>query len=391
MKLPIRKQYLKELFTRKRRKKPLVLQLPITSRCNSRCVTCGVYHNQEKVDIDPEKLKEVLSDPFFAGVQTVGVNGGEFTLVKSFLDIIEAILTLPKISNIHIITNGLLPEKLFDLLLPTKELCERKNVRLHLCLSCDGVGKIHETTRGVPNCFIRTKQILDKMVCDKDQFCHEMSIGCTISRYNVEHIWQTYHFLSQYPFPVEYHLAVPNKRIGTFESSDYYVLNDEKSRLLAAEFFYILYVHATDEPSRFQNFTNYYFLKTKGKMRLSECEYRYRDVTIDEKMNLYLCATASECVGDLNVSNATNLCTEGALDDEAKKLYKNCCSNCIHYSYHKHTLKGRWIFVRDYVTRLYAYQLFELYTKKRTLGTIKEIAKVYYHIIRKSASYFRQL
>ena len=229
------------------------------------------------------------------------------------------------------------------------------------------------------------------MVCDKDQFCHEMSIGCTISRYNVEHIWQTYHFLSKYPFPVEYHLAVPNKRIGTFESFDYYVLNDEKSRLLAAEFFYILYVHATDEQSRFQNFTNYYFLKTNGKIRLSECEYRYRDVTIDERMNLYLCATASECVGDLNVSNATNLCTEKALDDEAKKLYKNCCSNCIHYSYHKHTLNGRWIFVRDYVTRLYTYQLFELYTKKRTLGTIKKIAKVYYHIIRKSASYFRQL
>lgn len=390
MKLPIRKQYLKELINHGARKKPCVLQLPITSRCNSHCVTCGVYNNHEKYDIDPSLLRIALSDPFFSDVTTVGLNGGEFTLVKSFFQIIDAVLSLPKISTIYLITNGLLPERLFELLQKTKQICVSHNVRLHLCLSVDGFGAVHELVRGIKGCFSKTTQVLDEMKKNLDLYCHSFSVGCTISIYNIEYIWQTYQYLSDFSFPVEYHLAVPNKRIGVFEDSKFYVLNDEKSRLLAAEFFYILYLRAADDESKFQYFTNYVFLKTGGRKRLCECSFLNRDVTIDERLNFYLCATASNSVGNLTQRSASQLLHQGLLDKEAKRLSSNC-NSCIHYSYNKHTFWGRISFVLDYVPRQFTYQRFELYSKKKNLKTLKQIVKLYFNMLRMSVFYLRKL
>ena len=42
------------------RKKPFVIQMPITSRCNSRCVTCNVWRHRERIDIDDNALKKAL-------------------------------------------------------------------------------------------------------------------------------------------------------------------------------------------------------------------------------------------------------------------------------------------------------------------------------------------
>ena len=390
MKLPLRRQYIKKHLRKKTRKKPQVLQLPITSRCNSRCVTCGVYFQHEKIDIDAEQLKQALSDPFFSEVKTVGINGGEFTLVKSFFDIIDAVLTLPNISSLYLISNGLLPERLLEILKKTKQICDCHRVNLHFCLSVDGVGKIHETVRGVPNCFVKTVQVLDAMKTNRELYCHQMSIGCTISNRNVEYIWQTYQFLSELPFQVEYHLAVPNKRIGTFDNPDYYVLNDEKSRLLAAEFFYVLYLRTNEEQKKFQYFSNYYYLKNKGKRRPCECCYLYQDVTIDEKLNLYLCATASNSVGNLSQDTASQLYEAGVLDREAKRL-TSLCDTCIHYSYHEHTLRGRIAFIVDYVPRQYNYQLFDLYSQRRDFKVTKNIILTYYHMLRKACYWLRFL
>ncbi len=391
MRLPLRKSYIKSQLHKHRRSKPLTLQLPITSRCNSSCVTCNVFKQHQKIDINAQTLKTVLQNDFFSEVRTVGVNGGEFTLVPSFFDILDSLFVLPNISSVYLISNGLLPDKLLSYLQRAKILCESHDVNLHFCLSCDGVEEVHNHVRGIPNCFERTKMILDTMMKDGQTYCHSMSVGCTISRQNVEYIWQTYEFLSQYPFPTEYHLAVPNKRIGTFWDSDYYVLNDEKSRLLAAEFFYIRYLQAQSDSERFQYFSNYYFLKHKGKNRPCECEYRYRDVTVDENLNLFLCATASDVIQGLSHNSIISSTTYQAMNNEAKKLSRTCCESCGHYSYHNHTLKGRLAFVFDYVPKLYTYQLYQTLSLPFSWKRTKRLVKMKYRMFKAVGSYLRQL
>lgn len=342
-------------------RKPAVLQMPITSRCNSRCKTCNVWKHKENVDIDFAALSKVLKDDYFSNVTTVGLNGGEFTLVPNFLNILDAVLTLPRIKYIYLITNGLSPARLFEYLKQAKARCDERGVLLNICLSVDGVGKVHEAVRGIPNCFAKTEEILQELCCNSIAYCHSFTVGCTLSRHNIPFVKETESFFGRFAgLHVEYHLAVPNRRIHTQDDyHDYYAVNDDRSRLLAAEFFYTKYLKAKNERYRRQCFVNYYFLKNKGRGRLCTCEYRYRDVTIDENLNMALCATASNVIGNLKEQSASAIIRSRRAKIERRRIIKEQCGGCVHYSYHDLTLKGRWLYIMDglrnaFVLRYYA-------------------------------------
>jgi len=342
------------------REKPLVLQMPITSRCNSRCKTCNVWKFHENIDIDATALKMALKDSFFSEVSSVGINGGEFTLVPTFLDILDSVLTLPKIKNIHLISNGLFPKRLFEYLAESKIRCAKKNVLLHICISVDGYGERHEIVRGIQNCFSKTKIIIDTLYNHSEKYCNSFSVGCTISLHNINYIKETQDFFNSYKnLQVEYHCAIPNKRIKTFNKADYYVLNDEKKRLLTAEFFYERYRNSTNLNQRYQNFSNFYFLIHNGRQRINTCAYYHRDVTIDENLNLILCATASDIIGNLRNESASKLIKSHKCRSIQKKI-KHYCNNCGHYSYHPLTIRGRLAYINYEMQNKFALSFYEL-------------------------------
>lgn len=373
----------------KRTLRPTTLQMPITSRCNSRCKTCNIWKVKQNEDIDAYSLKEALQDSFFSEVKDVGLNGGEFTLVPNFIDILKAVVILPKIMSIYLISNGLFPKKLFDYLKEAKKICDQHNVSLHICISVDGYGKVHELVRGIPNCFDKTVEILNELYQNKEIYCHSFSIGCTISRFNIGHIKETEQFLQSFKgVNVEYHLAVPNKRIKTFEDfQDYYVLSESRARLLAATFFYEKYLSEKNEAKRRQYFANYWFLnkKDKGK-RITTCEYLYRDVTIDEQLNLSLCATASNVIGNLKGYKASAMIYSKRAANERKRLKKECCPTCIHYSYYPLTIKGRFSYIHEELRNMFVLNYYEARSAQsflqRTKKTLNLLVRLTYHYIK---------
>ena len=124
---------------------------------------------------------------------------------------------------------------------------------MNFTLSVDGYGHTHELIRGVPNCFTRTKQILDEFKRNKSVYASNISIGSTISKNNIANIIETECFLNEYPFPVQYHLAVPNNRIHTLHDYDYYVIKDKHAMMLAAEYFYSKFLN-TKGDGRYSSF-----------------------------------------------------------------------------------------------------------------------------------------
>ncbi len=327
------------------RRKPRVIQMPITGRCNSRCVTCNVWKVKNNRDINSDELYRILAKPFFSKVTAIGINGGELTLVKDIDKIADAVLSVKTLKYIHVISNGLLPDKLYEVLSLLKSKANMKGVKVGLTLSIDGIGKIHDETRGIPLAFQRSEKILKHFTENLDKYCDSFNIGCTISNKNVPYIRETVDYLKKYPFRVYYHLAVPNKRIHTFDKSDYYVIHDERNRLLALEFFQSLYHETSLRQSpidKFRAFANYYFLKSKGKQRLSQCYYKYRDVTIDENLDLSYCATASDTIGSLVNESPSELIRSKNGKAVHKRIMTNC-RNCVHYS-DEPTIKGLVIF-----------------------------------------------
>lgn len=329
------------------RTKPKVLQLPITGKCNSRCVTCNVWKNKAPVDIDPDDLKNILKQEYFNEVMTVGLNGGEPTLHRGFKDVLDAVLILPKIRVVHLISNAMLSARLLDMLEYSKLQCSQKGVVFNYTISIDGVNQVHNIVRGIPTAFQKTMTSLESILKDQKKYCDNIYIGCTISKYNVYYLAEVDIYFTRYNIPISYHLAVPNKRIGTFNEADYSVLSDPRAKLMAEEFFLGRYPVETNKVLKLRYFMNYFYLKNGGKNRLATCAYLHRDVTIDEHLNTYLCATASDKIGNLKENTFEELIKKGAVKEIEQRISKQC-DTCIHYVDYP-SLRGLFIFLKYYI------------------------------------------
>ncbi|MDR0537809.1 MAG: radical SAM protein [Tannerellaceae bacterium] len=335
------------------RTKPRVLQLPITSKCNSRCVTCNVWKNKTPIDIEPDKLKDILGDPYFNEVTTVGINGGEPTLHLRFEDVVNAVLSLPKIKNIHLISNAILTKRLLSLMKSCKQLCSASGCVFNYTISIDGISQTHNTVRGVSTAFNKTIESLEEIMKDKNSYCDNIDIGCTISKYNVYNLVEFETYFSNYEININYHLAVPNKRIGTFYNADYSVLSDKRAKLMAEEFFLVKYKEANQIKNKIKYFMNFYYLNKGGKGRLATCHYLHQDITIDEKLDVFLCATASDKIGNLTVNTFNSLIKSGKVN-EIEKNISELCDTCIHYCDFP-SLKGLFIMFKYFIANRIRY------------------------------------
>ena len=349
------------------RKKPIVLQMPITSRCNSRCVTCNVWRHHERADIDDVVLKKALEDPFFSQVQSVGLNGGEFSLVPRFKEVLDALTSLPRLKNVYFISNGIACQRIKEYMQYAKAFFSEKNIRVSLCISIDGYGRTHDKVRGVEGNFARSIQLIKEISMNRTLYCDQLTLGYTLSRFNVEKVSEIDSLLSEYSIPLDIHLAVPNKRIGTFSDADRYsVLSDDNARQLAAEFFFSRFLETKDLRAKARYYANYYYLCHYGKGRLSKCLFRFRDITIDENLNMSLCATASDPVGSLKEASASVIAKSLQTKKEARRLLRECCDYCIHYSYYPLTIKGRFLFARAVVKQQSSMCKYKSFCKKQT-------------------------
>lgn len=327
----------------KKRRKPRVLQLPITNRCNSRCIICNVWKNKEKNDIDAKDLKKALQDPFFEEVRVVGINGGEPFLHNNIIEVVEAVLSLKRVQVIYFITNGLLPELISCKLDKISRLCKDKGVLVDVTVSIDSVGVSNDFIRGVHDSYNKSINTLELL---KRNAKLKAMAGCTIGRANISEIFKLDSVLKQKNITVHYHLAVPVKRIGTFDQfNEAYIFADKRAKMLARETFFGQFKYSSDLKNGLRAFMSYYYLISGCRKRLATCTYLRQDITIDEQLNLYLCATASEKIGSLRTTSATDIMSSQSLVKEQKRLEAEC-KNCIHYATHP-TLECIYLFIKE--------------------------------------------
>lgn len=339
--------YIQDIFHVRR--KPRMLQLPITSKCNSRCLTCNIWKMHERIDIDPIRLKRVFEDSFFSKVVSVGINGGEPSLHANFVTVVKAVLTLPKLKDIYIISNCINSEKLLIYLKEIYPLCVNKKVKLHLQISVDGVGEVHNYVRGIKVSFEKSIKTIEELYKNKKMYLDEFDIGCTISKHNVDYLAQIEDFFCDYNIPFYFHLAVPNKRIRNFEDAPFSVLSDQHATQIAKEFFLMKSGTAKSKIEKIRYYLIYLYLAGYTKKRMFLCSYLYQDITINENLDSFLCATASDKVGNYGQKFPSF--------KEYNKMVKSTkkhCDTCIHYAnmpnlsgiytYYKVKLKTfRWI------------------------------------------------
>ncbi|NLE04320.1 MAG: radical SAM protein, partial [Crenarchaeota archaeon] len=163
-----------------KKKFPTVLQLPITYKCNSKCKMCDIWKMKSSDEYSIEDFELLLRDPIFKEITSVGINGGEPSLLKNLPEYAKVIVKLPKISSLNIISNGFNQKLLLFYVEKIYQMCKIKKIKFHISISLDGYGEIHNIVRGKENAFEKTIATIDEIILNQEKYCDSLDLGCTI-------------------------------------------------------------------------------------------------------------------------------------------------------------------------------------------------------------------
>lgn len=316
---------------------PKVLQLPITNKCNLNCKMCNVPSMRHLLDMDLEQFKIALDDKVFCEIESVGINGGEPFLKDNIENYVETLFTLPRLKSIHVISNGILTDRIVEKLKLIYLLCDRRGVSLNITFSIDGYGEIHNRIRGLDHAFEKTINTIKTIQQNKKMYCDTISVICTISKFNIYNLTELDCFfkINNLP-PISYQLAIGHKRLNNEKMiNDFSIINDKHMKMIAREFFFTKFCETKDK----RYYYIYEYISNDFSKRMMSCLWQKDAITIDATGNLCYCATASNQIGSITNSDIYSQIYKETNLMYRKSIIETKCDQCIHYSDSKPYIK----------------------------------------------------
>ncbi|MBK8443764.1 MAG: radical SAM protein [Sphingobacteriales bacterium] len=333
---------------------PKVVQMPMTYRCNAKCVMCNIWKMDWSNEVTLEEFEKHLSDPLFKEVRALGINGGEPSLVKQLPRYAEIILRLPKLQSLNIISHGFNRKLLLPALKEIYALCRQKGVHFHVSISLDGYGAVHEQVRGL-RVFPLVEATLETIKNEKSKYCDTLDLGCTVVQHNVEHLQELDVYARLRQYDIKYRLGIDNKRIESQKLHDQFSVLYDATYQTATEFFHSRYFKAKPLYEKFKYFSIYHWLATPParRRRLLGCDWKENGVTIDSRGDIYYCAVASDKIGSLRQTTGESAFFKPENLTYRTQIIQNECDNCIHDYHGKPEFKNVWFFLRKHFNESY--------------------------------------
>jgi MoaA/NifB/PqqE/SkfB family radical SAM enzyme len=174
---------------------PITLTFSVTSRCQSRCLTCHIgecYQRKQfrnKPDLSLAEIEKIFQS--LGSVYFFNISGGEPFLREDLPQIVDLAVRYLTPAIIHIPTNALAPRRIEEICRQILETNRRHDVEIPLTVkpSIDGVGKLHDQIRGVPGNFAKLEETFVRLKILEEDFPEfHLELGTVISRYNVNHL-----------------------------------------------------------------------------------------------------------------------------------------------------------------------------------------------------------
>ncbi|MBK3518008.1 radical SAM protein [Carboxylicivirga marina] len=339
-----------------KRKYPKVIQLPITYKCNSRCVMCNIWKMGSAHEASINEFRIFLQDDIFKKVEAVGINGGEPTLLLNLVDYAEAILELPKIKSLNIISNGFRTDIVLDKIESIYGACKKKGVNFHVAFSLDGYTEIHNTVRG-KDVFKRTTATIDKLISNIGKYCDSYDLGCTIVKQNVNYLIQLDEYCKKKNYNIKYRLGIDNKRIESDKLRNQYSVIYSPLKQSALEFFIYQLTQTKELGKRFKYYAIMKWLSEQNPKRLLGCIWKDEGITMDARGDLYYCAVASKNIGGLRHKKGEDIFFNPDNIKHRQEIISDNCDSCIHDYNGKVKLSSILTFLSDTFTEIYGNKL----------------------------------
>ncbi len=213
--------------------RPSFLIHQVTVRCNSRCAMCGIWKLEPGDELALDDVDRLLEDPFMSGLRWVNITGGEPFLRPDLSDIISSyVRRCPSLEIVAIPTNGFLPDRIEEVVRKALVAIEGTKVLLSVTVSVDAIGEEHERIRGVPGCFDRAMETLERLkAIDHPRF--STGVEAVITALNVRDIASIYQDLKGRTGHVNMTPAMAADFYGNIDSFDGVALRgDDVGRML---------------------------------------------------------------------------------------------------------------------------------------------------------------
>lgn len=311
-------------------KYPKVIQLPITKKCNSRCVMCNIWKMGSEGESTVAEFSIFLSDPLFKEVTSVGINGGEPTLVGNLPDYAKEVLKLPSLKSLNIISNGFNKNILLQFAKSIYSECQKRDIAFHISISLDGYKEIHDKVRGIKGAFDKTVSTIDELKNNPLKYCDSFDLGCTVVNQNIHNLIELDAYSRMKGYNIKYRLGIENKRIGSDKIlSNFSVIDNENSQA-AIEFFHYKMSTAKNIQEKFKYYSIFKWLSSTKKKRSMGCIWKDEGVTMNGCGELFYCAVSSDSIGNLRSSKGEDLFFDPKNIEHRKEIIQKKCDHCIH-------------------------------------------------------------
>lgn len=164
---------------------PINLTVSVTYSCPSRCATCDIW--QKRVDdLSVDEYGRIF--PSLKRVPVwVTLSGGDQFIRADFDEIVRLVRTELEPSIVNIPMNGVITERIFQLL--PKIAHYTVGAQLVLNLSVDEIGEAHDALRGADRNFEKLRLVADLIHDLKKTYAHVvLGVHTVISKHNVKRI-----------------------------------------------------------------------------------------------------------------------------------------------------------------------------------------------------------
>lgn len=218
---------------------PMNLTLSVSYACNSRCRTCNIY-KKKAVNLSVDEWNRIFEN-YGRNLFWATISGGEPFLREDLADIVCALYDSCGPSVITIPTNGLLSDRIPDVVERIAKYCRHSQVVINI--SIDDIGERHDDIRGVQGSYERAGKTFHEL---RAGAWTNVSLGIhtVISRYNVKRIPEIFTHLSALnPDSYISEIAEERRELDTVGSEitpgndDYAFAVDYLSRALRADRF----------------------------------------------------------------------------------------------------------------------------------------------------------
>lgn len=310
-------------------KYPTVIQLPITNKCNLKCVMCNVPNIDTKNEFSVKTFERILNDTIFSKVKAVGINGGEPFILSNLDEYIDVILNLRKLKAIHIISNGFFVDKIQDKIKLISKKCKEKDVKLYVSISLDGVGEVHDKIRGKKSSFANAIRTIDFL--RNSEYCDSLNVTCTVVKQNVDYLSELQVFCEENNIDIKYRLGIENSRIDNYSKyQEYHIESDSRTKMLAREFFYKKIFESNNINDMYKYWSIFEFLTNDKKIRHLGCMWKNDGITLTPQGGIYYCATKSKKIGDILKDSGKEIYLDKKNINYRKELVAHECNKCIH-------------------------------------------------------------